>query len=146
MPTKILFRVPGDSARAFEVESMWGEPVSNGYRLDNIPFYAKEIALEDIVSAEPDADGALWFSQLVEESGHSTVQIWFEEGVDVQSYRDQLLALGCPSELSDLPRLIAVDVPPSVSYAAIRGFLDREHHAGKLDYQEACIARGHSVD
>jgi hypothetical protein len=138
---KILFEYGTATPGASEVEAMWAVPVKNGYKIDNIPFYAREIALEDVVSATCDSGGMLRFDRLVEESGHSTVRLWFAKGRegDVPRVRQELRDLGCASELSDLPRLVAVDVPSSVPYEVVRPILERYEREGLLEYEEACL-------
>ena len=41
--------------------------------------------------------------------------------------------------MSDLPRLVAVDVPPHVPYEGIKTFLEQGEQAGQFEYQEACL-------
>lgn len=132
---KILFEIEGQN----EVESVWATPVEDGYQLDNIPFYAREVALDDVVRVTKDADGALRFDGLVRASGHSTIRLWFASADDAQGTRDELRRLGCPSELSDLDRLVAVDVPPDVAYDDIKAKLDASEKAGVFEYEEACL-------
>lgn len=109
--------------------------------IDNTPFYAREIALNDVVSATTDIDGVLTFSSLVRPSGHSTVRLWF--GKDnlhaLVSIRQKLRELGCTSEQSDLPRLVAIDIPPVVPYKRARQFFVDGEKAGLFDYEEACL-------
>ena len=136
---KVLFEIPGPDGSC-EVESLWALPTDRGYRIDNIPFYAKEVAYNDIVAAVADESGALCFQHLVEAAGHSTVRLWFARDADVQGVRDTLRQLGCASEL-DLARLVAVDVPPSVPYSEIRRYLDVQEAARVFEYQEACLGQ-----
>lgn len=81
------FGSPGDEA---ETETMWTKPQDGGYEIDNIPFYVKELALGDIVEAEADTDGSLWYSKLLRASGHSTIRLWFASAQDVHRVRDEL--------------------------------------------------------
>lgn len=136
---KILFEIENESGQV-EVESVWAVPVSTGYRIDNIPFYAKEVAHNDIVMAEPDQDGMLRFIGLVAPSGHSTIRLWFANEADVAAVRDALRRMGCPSEL-DLSRLVAVDIPPSIPYPRVRDYLDQQERAGIFEYEEACLGQ-----
>ncbi len=53
-------------------------------------------------------------------SGHSTIRLWFTSASDVPEVRDELKRIGCASELSDLPRLVAVDIPPGIAYANVK--------------------------
>ena len=123
------------------MESLWASPADGGYRLDNIPFYAVGVALNDLVDVVPDPDGGLRFLRLLQASGHGTVRLWFERAADVPGVRVHLRRLGCPSEL-DLDRLVAVDVPPTVGYDVIRTYLAAQESAGVLEYEEGCIAQG----
>lgn len=122
-----------------ETEAMWALKCNDGYEIDNIPFYVKEIALGDVVAATPDADGALWYSKLLRPSGHSTIRLLFSNVAAVGTVRDELRRMGCSSEVSDIPRLVAIDVPPSVPYEQVKAFLDRGEEEGRFEYQEACL-------
>ena len=138
---KVLLTYKGPLPDDREVESVWAFPLAGGYQIDNIPFYAREIALGDVVSVKKDSDGMLRFDSLIQPSGNSTVRLWFAEGKeqDVALIRQSLREMGCASELSELPRLIAVDIPPSVPYEQVRSFLVAGEKAGLFEYEEACL-------
>jgi len=138
---KILFEYDGNTPGQCELESIWACPVSDGFRVDNIPFYVLGIALDDIVSAEMDAGGMLRYKKLVRSSGHSTIRLWFAKNDEnhVTSVRQMLRELGCESERSDRPRLVAVDIPPAVSYERVRTMLDEQEKLGVFEYEEACL-------
>jgi hypothetical protein len=119
MQTKILFYMDRDEDGypPFEVESLWATCRDDGYELDNIPFYAKGVALCDIVSAEAADDGALVFDRVVKRGGHSTYRIWLlqdRSSEAVQRAADFLVGHGLSVE-GDIPGLLAIDVPPTVS-------------------------------
>lgn len=128
-----------NSAGEDETETMWVIRRDDGYEIDNIPFYVKELALRDVVAARQDDGGILWYSELVRPSGHSTIHLWFSREAEVESVREALRQMGCASEVSNLPRLVAVDVPPDVPYEKVKAFLDQGEHAGRFEYQEACL-------
>jgi hypothetical protein len=77
--------------------------------------------------------------QLLEASDHSTVRICFADEKEVQRVRDALKSMGCSTELSDQPCLVAVDVPPKIQYENIRSYLDKGKADGRWDYEEACL-------
>lgn len=135
---KILFQI-GDEGPV-DTESVWAVPVPGGYKLSNIPFFARDVACHDIVSAVPSADGVLEFSGVVEASGHSTVRIAFESESDVAAVRETLAQLGCGCELAQA-RFLAVDVPPRVPYAEIQAYLDEKVSCGVIEYEEACLGQ-----
>ena len=136
---KVLFDVENEKGEVL-IESLWAIPVSNGYELDNIPFHAREVACHDVVSAQADDGGALRYTGLNVASGHSTIRLWFADNSDVPAVRNHLREMGCSSEL-DVPRLVAVDVPPSIPYAKVRAYLDQQEAAKVFEYEEACIGQ-----
>jgi hypothetical protein len=136
---KIIFEYE-DADNEYALESVWAERVSgNNYKIDNILFCALGYALGDIVSVES-RNGELYVTGLIEESGHSTIRILFENKDHVQPTRNRLKDMGCDSELSNVSVLISVDIPPDVAYKPIREFLE-EGEANELwSYEEACLA------
>ncbi len=135
--TKILFEYE-DFEGEYSIESAWAEKTEEGYRLNNLLFYAKEYAFGDIVSAEA-VDDENYVTGLITASGHSLVRIVFFEADLVQSTRKKLIEMGCESELSDLPNLISVDIPSGVTYESVKLFLKQGESSGMWSYEEACI-------
>lgn len=136
---KMLFEYE-DFENQYALESMWVFSTQLGYKIDNIPFYVKGFAYGDIVSAK-ELEGELYANELVKESGHSTIRILFNSIEEVSGVREYLKNLGCESEISDLPILVAVDIPPSVAYNNIKTYLDIGEEKDLWSYQEACIAQ-----
>jgi hypothetical protein len=130
-----------NSDGATEVESLWAIERADGYEVDNIPFYAKGIASGDIVAARKDEDGLLWFADLIKPGGHSTVRLLLAREEDVSSVRERLRVMGCASEVSDVRRLISVDIPPAVDYESVRKFLDEGEREGHFEYEEGCLGQ-----
>jgi hypothetical protein len=140
MSDRVKLRFPfTNSSGEGETETMWTLSRDDGYEIDNIPFYVTGLALGDVVGAEPDIDGALWYSKLIRPSKHSTVQLLFAREEYVDSFRDELNRMGCTSEVSNIRRLIAVDIPPNVSYETVKALLDQGERSGMFEYQEACL-------
>ena len=136
---KVLLEFENEEG-GIELESLWALPEGDGFKLDNIPFYAHGYAWGDVVAATPDDDGLLRVRGLIRPSGHSTVRLWFRDPKEVAAVRQTLRAMSCGSEL-DLARLVAVDVPASVEYAMVRNYLDEKESAGIFEYEEACLAQ-----
>ena len=121
-------------------ESVWATPVAQGlYRLGNIPFFARGVSYEDVVSAVRKDDGTLGFVEVVRPSGHSTLRVIVYEESDAPGLRHELEELGCDTEQSHIPNLFAVDVPPSVSLEAVRQLLDADTASEHWEYEEACL-------
>jgi hypothetical protein len=122
------------------VESLWARPVGEGlFKIDNIPFFATGVAVDDVVAAIPDG-GVLQYKDVVQPSGHSTLRIIVYEESQAAEVRALFKRMGCSTELSHIPGLIAVDVPPSVSLEPLRRVLDEGRSQGRWDYEEACLA------
>ncbi|MCY1075619.1 DUF4265 domain-containing protein [Archangium lansingense] len=121
-------------------ESMWAKPVGDGlYRLGNIPFFARGVAYEDVVSAVRRDDGTLGFVEVVRPSGHSTLRVIIYEASEAPALRHELEVLGCDTEQSHIPNLFAVDVPPAVSLEAVRRLLEAGIASERWEYEEACL-------
>jgi hypothetical protein len=137
---KIFFEYENTSNGEYEIESAWALPLGNNkYKLDNILFYAPEYSLGDIVKVEHRGEEPFVVG-VVEESGHSTVRILFNDIDNVQTVRMYLDEIGCSSEISNIPILISVDIPPDKKYSDIKKYLDLGESEGKWSYEESCIS------
>ena len=122
-------------------ENLWAMPAGEGlFRIANIPFFARSIALGDIVSAVPE-QGLLCFKEVIQPSGHSTLRLIVYDEAEVTSIIEHFTQLGCESERSHIPGLIALDVPPSISLAILKQELDAGHTQERWDYEEACLGQ-----
>lgn len=122
-----------------QVESVWAERTKDGhYKIMNVPFFVPNIAYGDIVSVEND-EGDLYFDELITPSGHSTVQMIIYYPEDVSKIGEELVNLGCDWEGSHLKEYISVDIPPMVSYAPVKEYLQKGFLQKRWDYKEACL-------
>ena len=138
---KILFWIEKDEDGypPYEIESLWAHEVGeNEYQLRNIPFFAQDVSCGDIVEASP-LHGALYFERTARPSGHSTVRLVAFAGEDVSALRAALTRLGCSSERSMVPSLIAVDIPPEVDYERVQDFLGQGEQQERWEYEESCL-------
>ncbi|HYO58478.1 DUF4265 domain-containing protein [Archangium sp.] len=138
---KVVFKLEKDEDDypPADYESLWAIPVEEGlFQIDNIPFFAQEVALGDVVSAVSEG-GELRFQKVVRPSGHSTLRLIIYDKGEVPAVRKLLEERGCASEGSHIPGLISVDVPPSVSLAMLRPMLDEGEAQERWGYEEACL-------
>ena len=126
----------------YEVESVWTKKVGNTFEIDNIPFFAKNIALGDVVSCEwDDDDMSYYFDELIEVSGNSTVRLLPVSSDYIKEIGISLEKLGCSWESIENGNLIAVNIPRNVDYEIIRNFIIENKLIS--DYQEACLGHIH---
>lgn len=139
--SKILLTYKDDEG-GYKIESVWATKEGFYYRINNIPFFATNVALDDLVSAEED-DGALYFESLIEPSGHSAVQMIIFDENEVMKIGRELEELGCTWEGSHIKTLISIDVPKEIPYHKVKEYLDRGEHEGRWSYKEACLAHAY---
>ncbi|KAB1153394.1 DUF4265 domain-containing protein [Tenacibaculum aiptasiae] len=143
---KILFEY--EILDEFGVESIWTTSLGNDvYRIENIPFYAKEYAYKDLVKVKKIND-SLYVDVLYEESGNSVIRILFnEEDLDLkQEVTSELERLGCGWEGSNIDRLISINVPKNIDYSEVEDFLIKGELLETFEYEEACISEKHQED
>ena len=111
---EIWFRVQKDSDGHpnQDWEQLFAWPIEGGYQLNNIPFFVRGLALDDVVAATMGERGHV-FDHVVSRSGHSTFRIWLTE--EKLRTADEVMLevrkLGGEAEVT-LERLVAIDAPP----------------------------------
>ncbi len=135
--SKVILTSQSDDGEIM-TESVWATKEGENYRIDNIPFFAPNLALCDLVSAEED-EGFLYFDHLVEPSGHSSIQIIIFNETEAPKIGKKLEEFGCTWEGSHGKSLIAADVPREIPYSAIKKYLDDGENNGLWSYKEACL-------
>jgi hypothetical protein len=138
---KVRFRLTRDEDGwpPADSEGLWALPVGKGaYRLDNIPFFVRGVSCDDIVAADA-VDGVLWFREVMQHSGQSTLRVLFHDAEPVAGVRQVLRDLGADSEGAHIPTLIAVNVPAE-ALDAVRKYLDAGEERGDWEYEEGCVS------
>jgi len=144
---KIFFRFYSNVLEKWTVETLWATTVDlekGWYRLDNIPFYVKSIACDDIIFAEYDEDEQfLTFREVVMPSGNSTIQVVvMDSSLDTNEIREMFDSVGCSSEKFQ-ERYFVIDIPVGLSYCPVKILLDDLFAKGSIDFAEACLSNKH---
>lgn len=122
-----------------DYETLWASFVENGlYSIDNIPFFVPGISCGDIVKVV-EKEGGLFFDGLVRKSLNSVLRIIVYHEMDVGQLRNDLKDLGCESELSHVPNLIALEVPAGISLDSVLEFLDKGESDHNWEYETASL-------
>ena len=125
------------------MESIWAEVTEEGYfKINNIPFYSKEISLGDIVSVIQKEENYLLYDKTIINSKNSTLRIvFFNEN---RKFKDNILTklidLGCGSEAFNV-NLYAINIPIQVDIEEIYIFLDGFVETNDLDYDTGYLAQ-----
>ncbi|MFN6327846.1 MAG: DUF4265 domain-containing protein [Chitinophagales bacterium] len=120
-------------------ELVWCIKMDDNYKVDNIPFYAPNLSLNDIISVENDK-GILYLDDIIQESGHSTIQIIFLEPEESENVLKKLEEFGCSWEGMENIPYYAIDIPPQIDYIKVKDFLNLELSNNILDFKESCLA------
>jgi hypothetical protein len=121
-------------------EGMLSHVTRNGFLLESVPFYLKNVSRGDIVTAE---EGEfLRFSHVVERGGHNTYRLLMDEAseAEIESARYELDSMGLRVEKNEAGILLAVDVPPSVAQQEVDAYLISNKAAGRWQMQDGYLS------
>ncbi len=126
-------------------ERVWAEPLgSDTYRVDNTPWFARDVAADDIVRAIPPDDGS-WpvYVETVRRSGNSTIRVIpFEAGPlggSLQAILDLFTPHGAYGEGAGSHPVVALTLPPDADLRSTHALLREGKDGGWWDYEEACV-------
>lgn len=122
------------------VESIWATPgdAPNIFVLDNIPFFAGQATVGDVVKARKE-DGRYWFDHAVAKSGNSLIRVVFFNPNGADEVKAWLVSGGCAAEYLQAHNLMAVNIPVETDLASIQQYLDAKAAEGVLDYEEPIL-------
>lgn len=125
-------------------ETLWIEVLNNDeYQIKNIPFFAPNIAYNDIIKVEND-EGILYFDKIIKTSEHSTIQVVFFKTEIIEDVIKEIESLGCFWEGMNNQKLLAIDIPNNVNFNKIKEYLNDQFEKNVLDYKESCLSETHS--
>ncbi|MEV0146752.1 MULTISPECIES: DUF4265 domain-containing protein [unclassified Nonomuraea] len=125
-------------------EGLWAVDLGDRLvRIDNNPWFARDIAAGDIVRVEADEHGELWSVEKIEWSGNCAIRVVpFEDGVlagSRQAVIDLFTPMGVDGEGIEQFGMVSLNVPPDADLAAVKGLLARGEREGWWDFEEGCV-------
>ncbi|MFI1378054.1 DUF4265 domain-containing protein [Embleya sp. NPDC020886] len=125
-------------------EVLWAVPIDvDLVRIDNVPWFVRDLSLNDTVRTRAGARGALQFVEKVSWSGNCTVRIILYESGEFPGGPNGIIGafarLGVQAEGIEKFGMISLNVPPSADILGIKGLLARGSEADWWDYEESCI-------
>ncbi|MCL1668346.1 DUF4265 domain-containing protein [Elizabethkingia ursingii] len=125
------------------VETLWAEFKEDiKYQIKNIPFFAPNIAFNDIITVEEE-NGNLHFDEIINASEHSTIQIVFFNEKEIDKVIKDIELLNCSWEGMYNQKLLAIDIPPNVNYSIIKEYLTTQFNSNIIDFKESCLSETH---
>lgn len=128
------------------VRARLGVPPRGGrYRIDNVPWFVRDLAVGDEVRAvAPDAGSHPVFAEMVHRSEHLTIRlVVFRTGPlsgDLARAMEPFTALGVYAEGVTQYGLLALDIAPSAPLADVLELLRRGERDGSWEYEEGRIS------
>jgi hypothetical protein len=126
-------------------EWLWCKHVGDDlYRVDNVPIFARAIAVDDVVRARVENDH-LEFIEVVAIGGHSTFRVYlFTKGTSLEDEPNlllwrQLADLGCTYEGYAALPIFAIDVPSREVLNTVKSILVDGENEGIWDYDEGVV-------
>jgi Domain of unknown function (DUF4265) len=145
---RVRFRLPQDDGGWPPVasEGLWVVPLGGDLvRLDNVPWFARDVASGDTLRTATDSDGVRWATDKVAWSGNCTVRVIpFPDGAlagSRQAVLDAFAALGVDGEGLEQYGIVALNVPPAADLGAVQRLLRQGVDDGWWDYEEGCIGQ-----
>jgi hypothetical protein len=127
-----------ESWHGYSAEALWAEPVAErSYMLRSAPFYAFDLAAEDLVTAKESPEGLI-LDQVQQRSGGSTYRLFVRNGTQdkvFEKYWAPLEELDCNFE-ETRGNLVTIDVPPQAEIEDVYAFLEEGESAGVWEFEE----------
>ena len=129
-----------------ESEGLWARPAgANLYRVDNIPWFVRGVAVDDIVEARADADGVLWAQSVTQHLGRLVIRVICRAdgpyAGDRQAVLDAFAELGVGGEGAATPiSLVALDIAPDASLSPIKALLTDGEADGRWYFEEGYVS------
>ncbi len=140
---KISFRLSpdADGYPPFDTENIWATETidQDHYVLDNIPFFATQATIGDVVNASRDGAGRLIFHELITRSPRSLLRVVVHDAHDIDEVRAELKRLGCSTEAFAGRPILAVDVPCEVDLPPVQAYLADLEQRDLADYEEPIL-------
>jgi hypothetical protein len=125
-------------------EGLWAVVLSSDVvRLDNTPWFVRNVACGDLVQVRRGDDGLWWAGERLKRSGNGTIRVVpFRQGAlggSRQRVLDTFAPLGVSGEGIEQYSMVALHVPPDVDVVAVKRLLVNGWRDGWWDYEEGCV-------
>jgi hypothetical protein len=136
---------PSNAPDAFPyVEFLWCAPVGEGiFRILTIPFHVDGIAVGDVIETADDPE--LAFVRLREPSGHSTLRVHLELGLEPGAFFAQLEALACTHRATEQKQFFVLDIPETCSITDVLDYLSEGQDRDHCDWDVGSISPIHGA-
>jgi hypothetical protein len=130
-----------------ESEGLWAAPLGDDlYRIDNTPWFVRNLSADDVVKALAGSDGVLWAVEPVQWAGRLTVRVIPRRDGPLQGDTtpvvDALEPLGVRCEVMQRPvQMVALDIPADAPLVPVKALLQQRTSDGWWDFEEGCVSQ-----
>jgi hypothetical protein len=111
----------------------------DAFEVMKIPFYAKRIAVGDIIDAEYEpTEDLYYFNKKISASGNSTIRINCIGKQFIWEAKRELEQMGCQCDEYLRRNHLAVNVPKGLDYTPVKAFLEAGERNAQWEYEETC--------
>lgn len=136
---KVIFKLDvEDGYPPVGYESVWAIEKEGLYTIENIPFFARDVTIDDVVSVI-EVDGELFYGLTVVPAQNSLIRVIYYTGTDPFDISDRLSLLGCDTEIDSNRHIIAVNIPITTPLANVCDFLREGFLQDLWDYEEVIL-------
>ncbi len=138
---KIFFKlIIEDNYPPVSEESIWGVDLGNNlFKINNIPFYTKDVSFDDTVSVV-DIDGVLHYKKTIKSSGNSTIRIIFFDEKEIEDCISAIQKMGCEYEKFS-STFIAINIPITTNLEIVLDYLEYLSFKEIADYEYGKIVQ-----
>lgn len=141
---EIFIPVPKSPWHPFIEEYIWVSDVGDGgYRIENIPYYAKSLSYHDVIQVRKDQNGRMIIKDVVSRGGHSTYRCYLRKDITEEHFRDHFGKLeknGCTFERAT-SAIFTINIPPRADFWKVYEELQNGEMSEIWDFEE-----GYRVD
>lgn len=132
---KISYIIPESDDYAGQVENLWAYSLGEHlYELQNIPFYAEHLNVEDVVFCDEPADSLPVINRLIKWSGNRTLRVVFTDEAPDENCVDIIWELAKRNILYEIVthKRYMFNIEPKDDYKSALNFLRSKEEEGLL--------------
>lgn len=138
--------VDADGWPPVSAERVWARPLGDDkYRLDNAPWFVRDIAEGDVVRAIPPDDSS-WpvFVERLAWGGNCTIRVIPSSSAPLETTLEAVLDLfanhGVTGEGAGSYPIVALTIPREADARAVKDLLRQGEADGRWEYEEGCVS------
>lgn len=142
---RVHFTLPRDEEGwpPVDSETVWAELLAPTVaKVDSIPWFVRDIALEDLISIDTGQVGQAIFIEKLKWSGNCTLRVVplaDDTAAGIRDILDRVADLGVECEVLGQYGLVAINARPAADLGRLKRLLTQGEERGWWSYEEGCV-------